>query len=324
MVGRGVGARCVPPSAAPSIRENPMIRFILAISLVLTLAACGQEPPPPPPPPPTPEPAVEVPPPSAEDIAEIKIDALLAGTHRAEGNAARDRYRNPRETLLFFGIRADSAVMELAPGAGWYTEILAPLVREEGRYIGVISDPEKAASERARDYFANTNQSLRDKLAEHPALYDRAELVEVDPAVPVFGAPGSVDLVLTFRNVHGWIRDGVAEATFQAAFDVLKPGGVLGVVQHRAPAGAEYAGSGYVSEEQVIALADAAGFVYAQSSEINANPADTKDHPSGVWTLPPSLRVGDEDPEKYLAIGESDRMTIRFIKPEKSDEVIDD
>ncbi|HRQ64174.1 MAG TPA: methyltransferase [Xanthomonadaceae bacterium] len=301
-----------------------MIRMILAATFALTLTACGQEPPPPAPPPAPPEPLVDEPVPSAEDSVAARIEALLEGTHRAEGHAARDRYRNPRETLLFFGIRSDASVLEIAPGGGWYTEILAPLVREEGRYIGALNDPDKAANERAQEYFARTNQALRDKLAEHPDLYDHAELIEIDPAAPVFGEEESVDLVLTFRNVHGWVGAGTAEATFKAAFDVLKPGGVLGVVQHRAASGAEYTGNGYVSEEQVIELASGAGFVYEHSSEINANPNDTKDHPNGVWTLPPVLRVGDEDPEKYLAIGESDRMTIRFVKPERSDEVIAD
>jgi predicted methyltransferase len=304
-----------------------MTRLALAAALTLTLAACGQEPPPPPPPPPEPPVVLEepAPPPSDADIAAMRLDALLAGAHRAEGHAERDRFRNPKETLQFFGLRTDSTVLEIAPGGGWYTEILAPLVREEGRYIGAINDPEKAASDRARDYFSNANQALRDKLAEHPGLYDRAELVAIDPAAPVFGAPESVDLVLTFRNVHGWLNGGVAEATFKAAHDVLKPGGVLGVVQHRAASGAEFAGNGYVSEEQVIALAEEAGFVYAQSSEINANPADTRDHPNGVWNLPPTLRVAEgDDAAKYEAIGESDRMTIRFLKPERSDEVIAD
>lgn len=302
-----------------------MIRAALAASLVLSLAACGQEPPPPPPPPPAPEPAVVVPPPSAEDIAGLQIDAVLASSHRAEGHMARDAHRHPKETLLFFGIRSDATVLEIAPGGGWYTEILAPLLSAEGRYIGAINDPEKATSDRAREYFSNANQQLRGKLAELPDLYGDAELIEIDPAAPVFGEPESVDLVLTFRNVHGWLNSNSAEATFQAAFDVLKPGGVLGVVQHRAAEGAEYAGNGYVSEEQVIALAEGAGFVYAQSSEINANPADTRDHPNGVWNLPPTLRVADDDdPAKYEAIGESDRMTIRFLKPERSNEVIAD
>jgi predicted methyltransferase len=300
-----------------------MIRTILAAALALTLTACGQEPPPPAPPPP-PEPMVEEAPPSVEEVAGARIDALLAGAHRAEGHAARDRYRHPKETLLFFGLHPAASVLEIAPGGGWYTEILAPMVREEGRYLGAINDPDKAANERAQEYFARTNQALHDKLAEHPHLYDRAEFVAIDPAEPVFGDPESVDLVLTFRNVHGWVGGGTAEAMFKAAFDVLKPGGVLGVVQHRAASGAEYAGNGYVSEEQVIELAGGAGFVYEQSSEINANPNDTKDHPNGVWTLPPVLRVDDEDPEKYLAIGESDRMTIRFVKPERSDDIIED
>jgi predicted methyltransferase len=303
-----------------------MSRVLLAASIALALAACGRESPPPPPPAEAPAAvAAEAPPEGAEDTVAGRIDALLAGAHRAEGHAARDRYRNPRETLLFFGIREDSRVLEITPGGGWYAEILAPLVREHGRYVGAVNDPASVQNERMREYFAGQNQALRDKFAEHPGLYDRAELVAIDSAAPVFGEPESMDLVLTFRNVHGWINGGNAEAMFRAAYDVLVPGGVLGVVQHRAASGSEYQRNGYVTEEMVIELAEGAGFVYAQSSEINANPADTRDHPNGVWNLPPTLRVAEgDDAEKYLAIGESDRMTIRFLKPERSDEVIED
>src|SRR5690606_17337310 len=161
------------------------------------------------------------------------------------------------------------------------------------------------------------NQKLRDKLAAAPELYGNATLVEVDPAAPRIGEPGSADLVLTFRNVHNWLGGGQAEGMFQAFHDVLKPGGVLGVVEHRAAAGSEASpDSGYVSEQAVIDLATAAGFELAEKSEINANPADTADHPNGVWTLPPSSRVPEgEDPAKYSAIGESDRMTLKFVKP---------
>jgi predicted methyltransferase len=138
------------------------------------------------------------------------------------------------------------------------------------------------------------------------------------PTAIDLGPDGSADLVLTFRNTHGWVRDGVAESVFGAAFRVLKPGGILGVTQHRAREGAdpvESAKTGYVPEAHVVALAEAAGFELEERSEINANAKDTKDYPEGVWTLPPTLRLGEQDRERYLAIGESDRMTLRFRKP---------
>jgi predicted methyltransferase len=207
-------------------------------------------------------------------------------------------------------------VIEITPGGGWYTEILAPWLRDGGRYIGAIVDPAKASSENARDYYTKANQGLRDKLAAAPEQYAKAALVEFDLGAPMLGPSGSADAVLTFRNVHNWVNNGAAPLMFQAFHDVLKPGGVLGVVEHRAnadvPAGDR---SGYMSEAQVIALATNAGFVLEEKSEINANPKDTKDHPNGVWTLPPGNRHDAADAEKYQAIGESDRMTLRFRKP---------
>jgi predicted methyltransferase len=167
-----------------------------------------------------------------------------------------------------------------------------------------------------RDYFTKANAALRAKLAARPDVYGTVQLREINSARPDFGPPGSFDTVLTFRNVHNWLMAGQAEAMFKGFYEVLKPGGVLGVVEHRA-AGTVPAGdtSGYVGQDQVIALAKAAGFAFEASSEINANPKDTKDHEAGVWSLPPTLRLGDKDREKYLAIGESDRMTLRFRKP---------
>jgi predicted methyltransferase len=250
--------------------------------------------------------------------ADKAIAAAVAGDWRDPKNLPRDQYRHPTETLAFFGIKPDMDLVEISPGGGWYTEILAPLVREDGQYSGVVNDPAKASSDRARDYAANQNKTLRDKLAARPEVYGDARLVEIDPQAPVFGAPASADAVLTFRNVHNWMMSGTADKMFAGFFAVLKPGGILGVVEHRAnadvPAGDR---SGYVSEAQVIAMAKAAGFELVGRSEVNANPKDTKDYADGVWTLPPSLRKGDQDREKYLAIGESDRMTLRFAKPAK-------
>ena len=250
--------------------------------------------------------------------ADATLEAAIAGTWRDPANAARDAYRHPLQTLRFFGVTPSSRVIEITPGGGWYTEILAPLAQGKGRYVGIINDPAKSGNERAQQYYANANAKLREKLAARPDVYGDATLVEYDPKAPVFGEPGSADVVLTFRNVHNWVGAGSEAAMFKGFFDVLAPGGVLGVVEHRAAAGktlAEVKTSGYLPEDYVIGLAEAAGFVLEEKSEINANPADTKDHPNGVWTLPPGNNHEEADAAKYAAIGESDRMTLRFVKP---------
>lgn len=253
----------------------------------------------------------------AEPAADAALDAALANPARTPDNIARDVWRHPRETLAFFGIAPTQTVIEITPGGGWYTEILAPYLREGGRYLGAIIDPAKVTSESAKAYYTKSNDALRAKLAATPGAYDRGALVEFDPAAPVFAEPGSADLVLTFRNVHNWMGQKQAQGMFNGFFAALKPGGVLGVVEHRANADvSEGDKSGYVSEAQVIAFATSAGFTLAARSEINANPRDSKDHPNGVWTLPPSLRVPEgEDAQKYKDIGESDRMTLKFVKP---------
>jgi len=246
------------------------------------------------------------------------MDAVLAGDWRDPANVARDDWRHPRETLGFFGVGPSQTIVEVSPGGGWYTEILAALPGEKGRYIGVINDPARSGNERAQAYYAEANTKLRDKLAARADVYGDATLVEIDPKAPVLGEPGSADVVLTFRNVHNWVMAGTEAAMFQSFYDVLAPGGVLGVVEHRAAAGktlAEVKTSGYLPEDYVVGLAEAAGFVLEEKSEINANPADTKDHPNGVWTLPPGNNHDEADRAKYAAIGESDRMTLRFVKP---------
>ncbi|HJW06305.1 MAG TPA: methyltransferase [Rhodanobacter sp.] len=253
-----------------------------------------------------------VPPTSASDFTAAQLDEVLAGSWRSAANRARDAYRHPKATLQFFGVRPDRTVIEITPGGGWYAEILAPLLHDNGHYIAAEKLP--AADSEAR----SDDSALRKKFAADPAHYGNARIVTFDPRSPVFGAPGSADLVLTFRNVHNWAEAGTAPAMFKAFFAVLKPGGVLGVVDHRAADGASLAAvksSGYLPTDYVVKLATDAGFRLEESSEINANPKDTRDYPKGVWTLPPTLALGDKDKAKYQAIGESDRMTLRFVKP---------
>lgn len=243
------------------------------------------------------------------DVETGSVEAALAGAHRSEANRARDPYRHPAETLAFFGLEPEMTVVEMAPGGGWYTEVLAPVLRDHGTLIAAIPDPE-------------TNRYGRrfvERIQQHPEVFDQVQTVTFEiPESPTLGEPESADMVLTFRSTHGWINGERAEQVYQAMFDVLKPGGVLGVVQHRADEGAdptETARQGYVPEAHVIELAENAGFVLEERSEINANPDDDHDHPEGVWTLPPTLRLGDQDRERWVAIGESDRMTLRFRKP---------
>jgi predicted methyltransferase len=245
------------------------------------------------------------------------MQAILKGDWRDPKNVARDVYRHPAGTLAFFGVNPHSNVIEIWPGGGWYAEILVPYVTKHGSYTGAVNDPAKASSERSKEYYAKANKNLRDKFAAKPDVYGKANLVEIDPAKPVLGKPGSADVVLTFRNVHNWRMAKQAEGMFAGFYDVLKKGGTLGVVEHRANKDvADDDTSGYVSEAQVIALATKAGFKLAAKSEINANPKDTKDYPNGVWTLPPTYGTADkEDKAKYAAIGESDRMTLKFVKP---------
>ncbi|HEY2344838.1 MAG TPA: methyltransferase [Xanthomonadaceae bacterium] len=245
------------------------------------------------------------------------LDAAIAGSWRNPKNTARDKYRHPRETLQFFGVRPNQSVIEITPGTGWYTEILAPMLHDHGHYFGILEDPASVKAD-ARAETGDRNNQFEAKLALRPDLYVLTQVREIDPAAPVLGPANSADLVLTFRNVHNWVMDGRQAAMFKAIFTALKPGGVLGLTDHRANPGAATDGKkGYLTEQQVIDYATAAGFVLDGRSEINANPKDTKDWPKGVWTLPPTLTLGEVGKDKYLAIGESDRMTLRFVKPKK-------
>jgi predicted methyltransferase len=250
---------------------------------------------------------------AATDV-ERKLRAVVAADHRGAADRARDEYRHPVETLLWLGIRDDMTVVEVTPGAGWYTDILAPFLRERGQYYAAGFDPDSRV-----DFFRNAAERFRQKIASNPELYGDVKITVLAPPEQTrIAPPGSADMVLTFRNVHNWMAAGTTDTVFAAMYEALKPGGILGVVEHRGdPAQAQdpKARSGYVTEEYVIARAQAAGFELVDRAEINANPRDTKDHPEGVWTLPPTLRLGDQDRERYLAIGESDRMTLKFVKP---------
>ncbi|MHB8813932.1 MAG: class I SAM-dependent methyltransferase [Steroidobacteraceae bacterium] len=230
----------------------------------------------------------------------------IAGPQRTPAFKARDRYRHPMEVLEFLGLKPDMTVVEIWPSGGWWTEILAPYLRAHGKYYAAVQPS-------ARD------AAFHDKLAAGPQYYDHVIVTEAGPPDHWrIAPPGSADLVLTFRNVHNWLAGGYAKDMFAAMYSALKPGGVLGLEEHRAAPGTtrdDWVKTGYVSEDFVIMLARQAGFRLVAKSEINANPKDTKNYPEGVWTLPPTLALGQKDRAKYLAIGESDRMTLKFVKP---------
>lgn len=251
----------------------------------------------------------------AADV-DAQLDKILAGDHREAANAARDKYRHPKETLTFFGVQPDMTVVEIWPSGGWWTEILAPLLKDKGKYYAAYFPTEW---KNTPDYMKQREKAFDAKLAEKPALYGKVVKTKIlAPDFVELAPKGSADMVLTFRNVHNWAKAGNAEAMFKAFYDALKPGGVLGVKDHRAKPGTPFEqqiATGYLTEDYVIATAEKAGFKLAGKSEANANPKDTKDHEKGVWTLPPTLALGDKDREKYLAIGESDRMTLKFVKP---------
>lgn len=241
---------------------------------------------------------------SSPVLASDDLKAAIAHPQRSPENVIRDGARHPYETLTFFGVEAKSTVVELAPGGGWYTEILGPYVRKDGKLI-----------------LAGAGAKLKTKMEGMPALYDKVSFGEFAPGKKIDYAPkNSVDVVLTFRNVHNWIAagDNAVKDVFQSAFDALKPGGVFGVVEHRLPVAMTQdakASTGYVHEAFVIKLAESVGFKLLAKSEVNANPKDTANHEGGVWALPPVLANKDKDKAKYMAIGESDRMTLKFVKP---------
>jgi predicted methyltransferase len=259
-----------------------MKRFILAALLAAGLASTAQ---------------------ADTKADDAQLRTAIAGSHRSPANAARDGARHPYETLAFFGIKPTMTVVELLPEGGWYTEILAPYLRQDGKLIGAGA----------------ISKTL---LESNPAVYDKVVRGAFSPPKSIynFAPPNSVDMVLTFRNVHNFVDlgDDKVKEMFKALYTSLKPGGVLGVTDHRLPESMPQdakATSGYIHESYVIKMAESAGFKLAAKSEINANPKDKADHKGGVWALPPTLTNRDADREKYMAIGESDRMTLKFVKP---------
>jgi predicted methyltransferase len=244
--------------------------------------------------------------------ADEALKAAIGGSHRAAANNARDGARHPYETLTFFGIKPTMTVVELSPQGGWYTDILAPYLRDKGKLIGA------GATFKPADRYS---MAFRNKLDSNPAVFDKVQLGVFEPPVKYDFAPAaSVDMVLTFRNVHNWMNLDQTQraAMFKSLFDSLKRGGVLGVVEHRLPPSMVQdpkAATGYMHEAVVIKMVESAGFRLAAKSEVNANPKDSADHKRGVWALPPTLANKDEDRAKYSAIGESDRMTLKFVKP---------
>jgi len=256
---------------------------------------------------------------------EARIEQAMLGAHRSEENLGRNRYRHPVGTLTFLGLQDGMTVLEIWPGSGWYSEILAPVIRHHGQFLVASFDPDVAGQP---EYRYGLHQQLLEKFSASPGLYDQVAVVPFSPPdSATLGEADSVDLILTFRNTHGWISDGVAAQIFSEFARVLKPGGILGLVQHRAEAGTDpkvTSEMGYVSEEAVVALAKSAGLYLEARSEVNANPADTRDYAEGVWTLPPGFTLCKDIPAgaereacqaPWREIGESDRMTLRFRKP---------
>lgn len=247
---------------------------------------------------------------STDDV----LKKVVASDHRTADYKTRDTHRRPYETLQFFGLKRDMAVVEIGPGGGWYTEILAPVLRDSGDFTAAGFDPDSTV-----EYYRKGAAKYRAKLDASPELYGKVKTsIFTRDGSREFTPAGSADMVLTFRNVHNWMGKGEEQKVFESFFKALKPGGILGLVEHRGDAAVAQdpeAKSGYVNEAYVIQLAEAAGFQMVAKSEMNANLNDTRNHPEGVWTLPPALKLGDKERAKYEGIGESDRMTLKFQKP---------
>jgi len=292
---RGAPGRMPPFMKAFGGRRSPALAIAMMIAITVGaagVAAAGQNP--------------QIP---APDPA---LKAAVDNPARSERNRVRDRYRNPLEVLTFFGIKPDSSVVEILPGSvGYYMEILAPYLRDRGRYYAASRD------EQALPRYLADHKRLLDRIAADPDTLGKVIVTKFNAGQHAIAPPGSADFVLTFRSIHNWIDREEVDGALAVIHAALKPGGVLGIVGHRGrtdlPQEAQRK-SGYVRQDYAIALIEKAGFRFLAASEVNANPRDTKDHPAGVWTLPPTLRLKDQDRDKYLAIGESDRFTLKFVK----------
>jgi predicted methyltransferase len=247
---------------------------------------------------------------------KVAVQAALASKHRKPTNAERDGQRHPVETLELFGFKPNLSVLEVGPGEGWYVEVLAPALAKSGKLFITNGDANGPVGERST-FYAQRAKSFLDGL---PEAYGKVDTITVDGKAPKLPHEGKMDMVLVMRGLHGWVNAKSWDAWITEVHETLKPNGVLGIEEHRAKADAvpeESAKMGYLPEKWVIEKIEAAGFKLAAKSEVNANPKDTKDHPEGVWTLPPSFRLGDKDRAKYAGIGESDRMTLKFVKVAK-------
>lgn len=254
----------------------------------------------------------QAPDPKVDPGTSSKLTDAVNGTHRSDAEKARDVYRHPAETLEFFGLRDDMTVVELFPGAGWFTAILAPVLAESGVLVEQVFGDMNGPDNDANYYAVRLNQ----RISAAPGVYAKLRLIAQPTDSFDLGPNSSADMVVTFRNLHNLKPDAI-KTLLAAVHAVLKPGGIFGIEEHRAAPGADPAkgeATGYLPEQWVIDTIEAAGFKLAGKSEINANPKDTKDYPEGVWTLPPTFALKDQDREKYAAIGESDRMTLKFVK----------
>lgn len=247
--------------------------------------------------------------------ADEVLRQAIAGAHRTPAFVARDAVRKPYEELTFLGLRPDATVVEISPGGGYWTEILAPYLHEKGTFY-VAQYPLESVKGRAG--YERAHKAFQDKLAANEPVYGRAKVTDFAKGHYDIAPPGSADFVLTFRNLHNWVAGGYADAALAAFHRALKPGGILGVEDHRARADRPQdakAADGYLREDYAIDLARRAGFELVGKSELLANPRDTKDYEKGVWTLPPTLTLGEKDREKHLAIGEADNFLLMFRKP---------
>jgi predicted methyltransferase len=273
-------------------QNGAIMRLIAYVCALLAIACAGQ----------------------AHAAPDAALGKAVSGSWRTQSLIARDAARHPAEELAFFGIKPDMTVVEIWPSGGYWTEMLGPYLHDHGTYYAATVP--RTASARA----AKAVDTFQAKLDANKAIYGNVKLSEFGQGLSNIAPDGSADLIVTFRNLHNWVGDGWAYQALVTFYKALKPGGILGIEDHRgsdAKPQDPKAGSGYLRQDYAIALAKKAGFELVGSSEIDANPKDTKDYPEGVWTLPPDLTLGDKDRAKYIAIGEADNFVLKFRKPLK-------